>query len=54
MLQMGLAYDNTSSVTINFYNKFCDVQQKKHIALVTCRLTTLIEKIFSKSLNTLR
>ena len=29
MLQKGLAYDNTSSVTINFYKKFCDVQQKK-------------------------
>ena len=25
----GLAYDNTSSVTINFYNEFFDVPQRK-------------------------
>ena len=25
----GLAYDKTSSVTINFYNEFCDVPQKE-------------------------
>ena len=40
-----LAYDNTSSVRINFHNKFCDLPQKDKT------LTTLIHKSLSKSLK---
>ena len=49
----GLAYDSTSSVTINVRNEFFDVQQKAKTSVI-CRLTTLIQKDFSKPLNAAR